>query len=97
MADCGESRIDTVPAFRIGAACSMDRTEETRRARLPNVVKAMGLIRPLFDAQRCDVVPFTDHAIATALLALCPERVEWWLSPDHICQAFERLRFTQSQ
>ncbi len=60
--------------------------------RLPGVIAAMSLIRPLFDAQQCSVAAFEDRQVAEALLKVCPEPTDWWLSPQHLRQSIEQLQ-----
>ena len=60
--------------------------------RLPGVIAAMSLIRPLFDAQQCSVAAFHDREVAEALLEVCPEPTDWWLSPQHLRKSIEQLQ-----
>ena len=71
--------------------------EQFRSDRLHRVIAAMGLIRPLFDAQHCSVAAFADRVIAQVMLELCPDLTDWWLSPEHLRQAFERLQAKKNQ
>ncbi len=60
--------------------------------RIAGVVSALHLIRPLFAAESCDVSPYSDGEIAAAMLQLCPERTDYWLSPDHLRGTFRALQ-----
>jgi len=51
----------------------------------------MRSIRHLFALRGYDVTPFTDTAIATAMLAICPKRAPGWPSDEQLRAVFDRL------
>lgn len=71
--------------------------QQIRSDRLPRVIAAMRLIRPLFDAQHCSVAAFADREVAEALLEVCPEPTDRWLSPAHLRQSVEQLQTKKRQ
>lgn len=60
--------------------------------RKPGVLGAMSLLRPVFRSRGYDLTPYSDDAIADALLATCPAARPGWLSQEHLRMAFERLQ-----
>ena len=60
--------------------------------RMLRVISAIHLIRPLFAAESCDVLPYGRGEIAAAMLELCPEGTDYWLSPGHLRSTFRALQ-----
>ena len=60
--------------------------------RKPGVLGAMSLLRPVFRSRGYDVTPYSNDAIADALLATCPAATPGWLSQEHLRAAFQRLQ-----
>ena len=61
---------------------------QSRKAAL---LKAMKLIRPVFRSHGYDLDPYSNNAIADALLATCPQMDESWLSLKHLRLTFHHL------
>jgi hypothetical protein len=60
--------------------------------RKPGVLGAISLLRPVFRTRGYDLTPYSNDAIADALLATCPAATPGWLSQEHLRRAVQRLQ-----
>ena len=67
----------------------MTPVNQSRKAAL---LKAMNLIRPVFRSHGYDIEPYSNNAIADALLATCPQMDESWLSSKHLRMTVRHLQ-----
>ena len=66
----------------------MTPVNQSRKAAL---LKATNLIRPIFRSRGYNLEPYSNNAIADALLATCPQMDESWLSSKYLRLTFHHL------
>lgn len=64
---------------------------EAIRVHKSSVMFAMTMIRPMFKKRGCDVAAYSDEQLADALLDAYAHLPTYWLSPEHVSRAFQRL------